>query len=264
MNIGLIGCGNMARAMIEGMLRSGAAKPSEIMASALRQERLADFADRKKIHRTADNTEVAKFADIVILAVKPNKYAEVIAEISPHIWSTNIVISLAPGITLAQLEALFGKPVKLIRTMPNTPATVLEGMTAMCSNVLVEGDEKRLVKALFEGFGKVEEIEEAQMDAVIAVSGSSPAYAFMMMEAMADAAVLRGLPRSKAYTFAAQAMLGAAKMVLETGEHPAVLKDQVCSPGGTTIEAVRVLEEKGFRSAIIEAMHACADKSKRM
>lgn len=263
MKIGFIGCGNMARAMIEGLIQSDFAKPSEIMASALRFERLLEYAEKKRIGFSSDNTEVARYANLLILAVKPQHYPEVISEISPHLKEDTVVISLAPGISLSGMQELFGRPLKLVRTMPNTPASVLEGMTALCSNALVTAGEEELVTALFESFGRIESVKESQMDAVIALS-SSPAYCFMMLEAMADGAVLHGLGRQEAYVFAAQSMLGAAKMVLELGQHPAKLKDDLCSPGGTTIEAVKKLEEKGFRSAIIEALHASAEKTKRM
>ena len=146
--------------------------------------------------------------------------------------------------------------------MPNTPALVGEGVTGVCKNPLITEEEFSYVMSLLGSFGMAEAISENLMDVCVAVSGSSPAYVFMLIEAMADAAVADGMPRDKAYKFAAQAVLGSAKMVLETGKHPGELKDMVCSPGGTTIEAVRVLEDKGFRSSIIEAMKACTAKAK--
>lgn len=153
---------------------------------------------------------------------------------------------------------------KIVRTMPNTPALVGEGITGVCHNDLVTKEELEYVCHILNGFGKAEVVPERLMDVVVSVSGSSPAYVFMFIEAMADAAVADGMPRPQAYKFAAQAVLGSAKMVLETGKHPGELKDMVCSPGGTTIEAVRVLEQKGFRSAVFEAMKVCAEKSKGM
>ena len=170
--------------------------------------------------------------------------------------------SIAPGKTLKWLEELFEKPVKLVRCMPNTPALVGEGMTGMCANERLTEEEKKEICRILEGCGKVEQVDEGLMDVVVSVSGSSPAYVFLFIEAMADAAVADGMPRAQAYQMAAQAVLGSAKMVLETGKHPGELKDMVCSPGGTTIEAVRVLEEKGMRSAVIEAMKACTEKAK--
>ena len=165
---------------------------------------------------------------------------------------------------MAWLEEQFQKPVKIIRTMPNTPAMVLEGMTGACPNSYVTDDEVQMVLNLLSGFGNVEIVPETLMDAVVAVSGSSPAYVFMMIEAMIEGAVAEGMPREQAKKFAAKAVLGSARMVLETEKEPRELREMVCSPGGTTIEAVKVLEEKGFQNALIEAMEACAEKSRRL
>ena len=162
------------------------------------------------------------------------------------------------------LQEQFGRPLGIVRTMPNTPALVGEGMTGCCASKEVSGEQLAHVCALLESFGRVREVPEHLMDVVTSVSGSSPAYVFLFIEAMADAAVADGMPRAAAYEFAAQAVLGSARMVLESGMHPGQLKDMVCSPGGTTIEAVRVLEQKGFRSAVIEAMKACTAVSRKM
>lgn len=184
-----------------------------------------------------------------------------IAEIQPTLPGGQIIVTIAPGKTLAWLGERLGD-VKIVRTMPNTPALVGEGITGVCKNNLVTEDEFAYVLKLLSSFGLAEAIPESLMDAVVSVSGSSPAYVFLFIEAMADAAVADGMPRAQAYKFAAQAVLGSAKMVLETGKHPAELKDMVCSPAGTTIEAVRVLEEKGFRGAVMDAMKACTAKAK--
>ena len=212
----------------------------------------------------ADNRGTAQFADVLFLAVKPQYYEEVIREIAGAVRDDEIIVTIAPGKTLAWLEKTFGRSLKIIRTMPNTPAMVREGMVGLCPNDRVTEEELSKVRRLCESFGKTEVISEKLMDVVTAVAGSSPAYVFLMIEAMADGAVADGMPRDKAYRFAAQAVLGSAKMVLETGRHPGELKDMVCSPGGTTMEAVRVLEEKGFRSALIEAEKACVQKSREM
>ena len=201
---------------------------------------------------------------MIILSVKPQFYAEVIHEIRRDVRENQIVITIAPGKTLAWLADQFGKDVKIVRTMPNTPAMVGAGMTAACPNEHMTKEETAYVCTLLESFSRVEIVSEHLMDTVVSVSGSSPAYVFMLIEAMADAAVSGGMPRSQAYQFAAQAVLGSAKMVLETGKHPGELKDMVCSPAGTTIEAVRVLEERGFRSAVFEAMKVCEEMSKGM
>lgn len=259
--IGFIGAGNMASSMIGGILKKGLEKPENIICSAKTENTLKRVEEQYGIKTTLSNREVAKAASVLILAVKPFLYEKVMNEIKEDIASSCIIISIAPGKTLVYLKSILGDDKKIVRSMPNTPAMVLEGMTAVCPNEKLTDEDLSLVMSLFEGFGKAQVIEEKNMDAVVALSGSSPAYVFMFIEAMADAAVAGGIPRKQAYEFAAQSVLGSAKMVLETGEHPGVLKDMVCSPSGTTIEAVRVLEEKGLRSAVIEAMRACTDKA---
>ena len=185
-------------------------------------------------------------ADILFLAVKPVYYKSVIDEIKDIVSSDQIIVTIAAGKSIAWVEEAFGGARKIVRTMPNTPALVGEGITAVCTNSNVSESDLSNVMDLLESFGKAEVINENVMDAVVAVSGSSPAYVFMFIEAMADAAVAEGMPRAQAYKFAAQSVLGSAKMVLETGKHPGELKDMVCSPAGTTIEAVRVLEKEGL------------------
>lgn len=264
MKLGFIGTGNMATAIMGGIIKQGKIKAEEIIGSDLSEQGRERVKDAYGICVTADNLEVASKADVIVLSVKPQFYPAVIAEIKDTIQEEQIVITIAPGKTLAWLEEQFGKNVKIVRTMPNTPAMVGEGMTAVCANAYVTEEELEEVVDILSSFGKTEVVSEHLMDVVVSTSGSSPAYVFMMIEAMADAAVADGMPRAQAYKFAAQAVLGSAKMVLETGKHPGELKDMVCSPGGTTIEAVRVLEAKGFRSSIIEAMKACAEMSKNM
>ena len=262
--IGFIGCGSMARAMIGGLLASGALRPEEIVASNRTAAKLEAARAEFGIAAAADNREAAAECEFLVLAVKPQSGAEVIAEIAGAVPENCVVVSLLAGWTLAKLRGAFGGDRKLVRAMPNTPALVREGMTALCPNGLVTPGEREELLRLFGSFGRAEVVGEPVMDAVVAVSGSSPAYVFLMIEAMADAAVAGGMKRAQAYTFAAQAVLGSAKMVLETGKHPAELKDMVCSPAGTTIEAVAALERGGFRSAVIDAMRACMDKSRSM
>ena len=263
MKLGFIGTGNMAGAIMGGIIRNGVLKPEEIIGSDILE------AGREKVHSlygicvTDDNREAAK-AEIVVLSVKPQYYEQTIAQIRDEITDEQVIVTLAPGKTLEWLQGQFGKDVKIVRTMPNTPAMVGVGMTAACANALVTKEELEKVLTILRSFGEVEVVSEHLIDAVVSASGSSPAYVFMMIEAMADAAVADGMPRPQAYKFAAQAVMGSAKMILETGKHPGELKDMVCSPAGTTIEAVQVLEERGFRSAIIEAMRVCAEKSRNM
>ena len=264
MKLGFIGTGNMASAIMGGIIKNQIIPANEIIGADVMEAGRKRVKEQFGILVTADNHEVVRNSDVVILSVKPQFYAEVIAEIKDDVREDQIIITIAPGKTLAWLKEQFGKNVKIVRTMPNTPALVGEGMTAACPNEYMTKEEITYVLTLLESFGRVEIIPERLMDTVVSVSGSSPAYVFMFIEAMADAAVSGGMPRAQAYQFAAQAVLGSAKMVLETGKHPGELKDMVCSPAGTTIEAVRVLEEKGFRSAVIEAMKTCEEISKNM
>lgn len=262
MKIGFVGCGNMATAIIKGIIKKQIIKEENIMASAKTKTTLERVQRELGIKVSMDNSEVVKNSDIVVLAVKPQYYQEVIEQIKDTVSDNQIIISIAPGKTLAWLQDCFGKKVKLVRTMPNTPALVGEGMTGACRNEYVTDEDYATVLQILGSFGEVETIPENLMDVCVSVSGSSPAYIYILIEAMADGAVADGMPRAQAYKFAAQSVLGSAKMVLETGKHPGELKDQVCSPGGTTMEAVRVLEEKGFRSSVIEAMKACVRKAR--
>ena len=260
--LGFVGCGNMAQAMLKGILAKGLYKADEIIVSRRTKEALDALHEELGVQTTTDNKEVAEKADVLVLAIKPYQFADVIPEIAPVCKENALVISIAAGQTIANIEKLFGKTMKIVRTMPNTPALVLAGATGMCFHPSVSKEERKTAITIFESFGVVAEVSENMIDTVI--GGSSPAYVFMFIEAMADAAVADGMPRAMAYELAAQTVYGSAKMVLETGKHPGELKDMVCSPGGTTIEAVRVLEEKGFRAAVIEAMTKCMEKSEKL
>ena len=262
MKIGFIGLGNMASAMIGGILKKELYSAEDIIGSDKSEDSVQKAAKIFGIHTTTDNLEVAQAADVLILAVKPQFFPEVIAEIKGAVREETLIISIAPGKTMEWIMEHFGRELKLVRCMPNTPALVGEGMTGACRNEYVTDEDYATVLQILGSFGEVETIPENLMDVCVSVSGSSPAYIYILIEAMADGAVVDGMPRAQAYKFAAQSVLGSAKMVLETGKHPGELKDQVCSPGGTTIEAVRVLEEKGFRSSVIEAMKACVRKAR--
>lgn len=262
--IGFIGCGNMGGAMLAGILDSGKCAPEDILVSVSSEQSAAAKKEKYGVTVLVDNCAVAAKSDILFLTVKPQYYEQVIGEIKGSVSDDAIIITVAPGKTLTWLSEQFGGSHKIIRTMPNTPSLVKEGMMGMCANEQVTEEEVALVHDICGGFSRTELVAEHLMDVVTAVSGSSPAYVFMFIEAMADAAVAGGMPRTQAYTFAAQAVLGSARMVLETGKHPGELKDMVCSPAGTTIQAVRVLEEKGLRSAVIEAMEKCLDISRNM
>lgn len=264
MKIGFIGLGNMADAMIGGIIGKGLYGKSDIIGSSKTEATAVKISEKYGIETCTDNVKTAQESDVVILAVKPVFFPEVIAQIKDKIKSDTLVISIAAGKSIEWIEKEFGTAIKLVRCMPNVPALVGESCTGVCLNSNITAKDEKIAMEIMNSFGKASVIPERIMDAVIAVSGSSPAYVFVFIEAMADAAVQAGMPRKQAYEFAAQSVLGSAKMVLETGKHPAELKDMVCSPGGTTIEAVKVLEEKGFRAAVIDAMEACAEKSRKM
>lgn len=260
--IGFIGSGNMANAMIGGILKAKLVPSNQVICSDPSETKLEKMKQQYGLLITTDNNEVATKADILVLSVKPQFYPEVIKQIKAQVSDNTIIVVIAAGQKIEAVKKLFEKNIKVVRCMPNTPALVDEGMAAITPCPMVLPEELDLICNIFNSFGKCEIIPEKLMDVVTGVSGSSPAFIFMIIEAMADGAVLEGMPRDKAYTFAAQAVLGSAKMVLETKKHPAELKDMVCSPGGTTIEGVSVLEEKGLRTSLIAAIQAATKKSK--
>ena len=264
MKIGVIGLGNMAKAILSGMLAKGIVSKEDVIGSAATQATIDKVREQYGIAVTLDNREVVRGADVLLLAVKPQFMVDVIGQIRGCVTEDMLIITIAAGKTISWYEEAFGKKIRLVRCMPNTPAMVGEGCTAVCKNDHVTEENMEYAMTLMNSFGRASEIREGLMDAFSAVSGSSPAYAFIFIEAMADAGVAAGLPRKQAYEFAAQAVLGSAKMVLETGMHPGELKDMVCSPAGTTIQAVKVLEEKGFRGAVMDAIEACVERAKKI
>lgn len=264
MKLGFIGCGNMAQAMIKGIVVNNILSSEDIIASDAYKPGLEKANKAYGIKIAESNAEVVEKSDAIFIAVKPYMYEEVAAEIKGLLKENHIIISIAPGKTLSWLAEQFGENVKIVRSMPNTPSMVGEGMTGICKNSLITQEEFDEVCRIFRGFGRVGVVSESLMDVVVAVSSSSPAYIFMFIEAMADAASADGMPRHQAYGFAAQAVMGSAKMILETGKHPGELKDMVCYPGGTTLEAVRVLEDHKLRSSVFEAMKACVAHAKKM
>lgn len=262
--IGFIGCGNMSKAIIGGLIAGGQVNAAQIWVYDRKPETNQAMAQQYGINPAQSAEEVAREADILFGAVKPNAILKVLKDTASALNKETLVVSIAAGVTLDSLAAVLGHDRKIVRVMPNTPALVNEGMTSVTPNPLVTPEETEEVLAIFNSFGKAAVVPEYLIHAVVGVSGSAPAYVFMFIEAMADAAVLGGMPRAQAYQFAAQAVKGAAQMVLETGKHPGELKDMVCSPGGTTIEAVKVLEEKGLRSAVIAAMEKCMARSEAL
>lgn len=262
--LGFIGCGNMGEAMVAGALKGGFAKGEDIIVHTKSKENLERLNREYGIVMGKSNEEVAKNAKLIILAVKPNIYREVIEEIKYSVSEESIVIAITPSFTINSIKIMFNKDIKVARTMPNTPAMVGCGMTGICFSDSMTAEEKKEVISFFNCFGETIEVKEELMKAVGSVSGSSPAFIYMLIEAMADGAVLMGMPRKDAYRFAAKAVEGAAKMVLETGKHPGELKDAVCSPGGTTIEGVVELYRNGFKGNIIQAMIESANKFEEM
>ena len=259
---GFIGMGNMGSAMLHGCLSVFSA---DMLAFSRKDpEKGAALSDVTGVC-CLDNRSCVENSKYVILAVKPQFYDSVLEEIKPAVSGDKIVISLAPSYKIADLKGILGDSVRIVRAMPNTPAKVGEGMTGISwSDDEFTETEKEELNQFFTSFGRVETVPENLLDAVTAASGSSPAFIYMMIEALADGVVRYGMPRAQAYTFVAQAVLGSAKMVLETGEHPGVLKDAVCSPGGTTIAAVAELEASGFRSSLIEAASAVCERCRNM
>ena len=264
MKIGFIGLGNMAKAIIGGMLENQIVSPEDIIGTAKTKDTRESMHSTYGIGIRDANAIVAKEADVLILAVKPQFFQEVIEEIRSDMSADTLVISIAAGKSMEWIEGAFGRKIKLVRCMPNTPALVGAGCTGVCVNEGVSQEEIDYSIKLMESFGMARLVPERLMDAVGAVSGSSPAFVFMFIEAMADAAVAAGMPRTQAYEFAAQAVCGSAKLMLESGKHPGELKDMVCSPGGTTIQGVRVLEERGMRGAVMDALSAVVEQTKRL
>ncbi|SES91688.1 pyrroline-5-carboxylate reductase [[Clostridium] polysaccharolyticum] len=258
--LGFIGIGNMGYAMMKGALTKYTKE--ELAFTSVDEARNQQVAAETGVSCIAGNIELVKSCKYVVLAIKPQVYPLVLKEIKDYITKDHVMISIAPGITTGDVAEQLGGNVKVSRAMPNTPALVNEGMAGLCfGSETMSEEEKNTVIEFFGSFGKCEVIDEKLMNAVVCASGSSPAYVYMFIEALADSAVKYGIPRDKAYAFAAQTVLGSAKMVLETGEHPGKLKDNVCSPGGTTIAAVEALEEYGFRNAIMKATDACYEKT---
>jgi pyrroline-5-carboxylate reductase len=262
--VGFIGCGNMGSSMVGGLIKSGFLKADNIIVSTKTEESAKKLNEQFSITTTLDSNFVAREAEVIILAVKPFMYKRIIDEIKSELTENKLIITIAAGITINNVEEWIGDSAKIIRTMPNTPALVGQAMSALCPNKNVSKEELDYCFKIFESFGEYVQLEEKDFHGFTALCGSSPAYVFMFIEAMADAAVKLGIPRAKAYKMAAQSVLGSAKMVLETGRHPGELKDMVCSPAGTTIDAVVELEKLGFRNSVIQAIDKCAEKSKNM
>ncbi len=271
--VGFIGVGNMGGALLRGIVRynkevtfnNSQEKPMfSLCAFDTNSELLKRITSELVIHEETGITDLVKNCDIIVLAVKPQYCNNVLEEIKPVLTDKKIIISIIVGLSTQYFKSVLGSHARIVRTMPNTPALVGEGMTLVSWDDSINNDERKAIINLFSCSGKVEELDESLMSEVTALTGSSPAYVFILIEAMADAAVKSGIQRKLAYKLGAQAVLGSAKMVLDTGKHPGELKDMVCSPAGTTIEAVAALEQEGFRNAIIKAMDECTKKAREI
>jgi pyrroline-5-carboxylate reductase len=264
MKIGCIGAGNMATAIIGGMIAKRFLMPEDIAVYDISEAQTAKAVAKYGVRAAASQKELIEQCEFLILAVKPVYMKDVLVQASPVAGGKKF-ISIAAGWTVQMLKAALNNPnAAILRCMPNTPLMVGEGFTALCEDTSFSKEDLAWARALFESLGSAVVLPERLFDAIVAVSGSSPAYVFVFVEALIDAGIKLGLPRDVATKACEQTVLGAAKMLLETGEHPARLKDMVCSPGGTTIEAIASLENNGFRNAIIQAASACAAKSKAL
>lgn len=264
MKLGFIGLGNMAKAILAGLLQSGVFSAEDISGSDVAEAVRTAVADKYHINTNKSNTEVAAGSDVLVLAVKPQFMEGVLTEIAPFVTGDTLIISIAAGKSLTWLQERLNTEARLIRFMPNTAAMVGESCTAICKGASATEEDVALAVKMCQSFGTCQVIDEKLMDAFSAIGGSSGAFAFLYMEALADGAVEAGMPRSMAYEVAAQATMGAAKLMRDSKEHPGVLKDMVCSPGGTTIEGIKALEKGGVRGSVMDAMEACVVKAKKL
>lgn len=262
--IAFIGTGNMAEALLKGLLQARVAEPHEIVCSDSREERGPELVQRYGVRFSRSNVEAVRAAELVVLSVKPQVLESVLTEIAGAVDERRLFISIAAGVPIAAIARRLGSSARIVRTMPNTPALVGAGATALAPGPAVTSEDLRLVTTLFDAVGKSVIVEEGMLDAVTGLSGSGPAYVFVVIEALSDAGVKVGLPRATALALAAQTVLGAAKLLLETGEHPGRLKDQVTSPGGTTIAGIHALEAGGLRHTLMEAVEAATRRSREL
>jgi pyrroline-5-carboxylate reductase len=264
LTLGFLGAGKMACALARGILRAGLVTEAQVLASDLLEAARAAFSEDTGARAVAANPEVVRFAKVLVLAVKPEQVAGVLAEIRPQLTDNHLLVSIAAGVPLAKLEAQLPDGARVIRVMPNTPALVGASASAFALGSSATREDAALAQRLFSAVGVAFEVNEELLDAVTGLSGSGPAYIYVVIEALSDGGVAAGLPREVATKLAAQTLLGAARMVLETNLHPGALKDMVASPGGTTIEGLHELEKAGVRAALMNAVRAAARKSKQL
>lgn len=262
--VGILGTGNMGEALIHGLLYGHLCRPEQIFCSDVKAEKLKAIREKYGVKSTSHNVEVVKQSDIVILAVKPQIMKQVVEEIAKYLDLSKLIISIAAGVPLNAIEACARKDLKLIRVMSNICVSVREGVSTIAGGKHAQKEDLMMAKTIFDSVGKSLFIEEGLLDAVTGLSGSGPAYIFLIIDALADAGVKVGLSRDDALILASQTVLGAAKMLIETGEHPGKLKDMVTSPGGTAIAGLHTLEEGGLRTTLINAVEVATQRSKAL
>lgn len=262
--IAFLGAGNMAEALVKGLLRAQVAEPREIICSDRNEARGPELVKRYGVRFTRSNREAVEAADLVVLSVKPQVMNKLLTEIAPALDERKLVVSIAAGVPIEAIERKVGRGVRIVRTMPNTPALVGAGATALVAGEHATEDDLRQARALFDAVGKTVVVDEPLLDAVTGLSGSGPAYVFLVIEALSDAGVKVGLPRATAQELAAQTVLGSAQLLIETGEHPGRLKDQVTSPGGTAIAGLHTLEAGGLRTTLMDAVEAATARSREL
>jgi pyrroline-5-carboxylate reductase len=262
--VGFIGTGNMGEALVKGLILGHVCRPEQIVCSDARPERQKEIREAYGVKVTSRNVDVVKQSDIIILSVKPQIMKAVIDEIGKFLDLDKLIISIAAGVPLEAIEMCAGKELKLVRVMPNICVSVREGVSAVAGGKHALKEDLLTTKAIFDSVGKTLFIEEGLLDAVTGLSGSGPAYIFLIIDALADAGVKVGLSRNDALVLASQTVLGAARMLIETGEHPGKLKDMVTSPGGTAIAGLHTLEEGGLRTTMINAVEVATKRSKAL
>ena len=264
-NISILGLGKMGTILIGSLIKNQVVEPKQVFGADLSKEAAIKTKEKYHINVSTDNQKAASKGDIIILAVKPHVIKEVLSQILPELDENKIIVSIAAGISTVFIEGKLDKPISVVRVMPNTASLVNEGMTVLCPGKFVQEEQLKVALKIFKSIGEVEIIDrEELMDAITALSGCGPAYSYMMVESLTDGGVRMGLSRELARKLAAQSILGGAKMVLETGLHPALLKDEVTTPAGVTIEALMELEDGGFRATLIKAIDRATQKSRQI
>lgn len=262
--VGIIGGGNMGEALIAGIINSKLLTPADVLFFEPRAERAEFLAQKFGVRRMKDNRQLTKRANVLILAVKPQSVPEVMMEIAPLVKTSHLLISICAGVSLAYLQSFFNFPVRMVRAMPNTPALIQKGATALAPSPQAQAEDVSAAEAIFNALGITVIVKESQMDAVTGLSGSGPAYIFAVIEALAAGGVKEGLPQEVALTLTTQTVLGAACLIQATGKHPATLRDQVCTPGGTTMAGLYAMEKGGFRLALMNAVIAATQRSQEL